>query len=37
VSDSSDQDSGINLRLETELRKLKAGFAITAPMAVFED
>jgi len=32
VSDSPDLDLAANRRLETELRRLKAGFAITAPL-----
>jgi len=34
VSDSSNQKQDVNRRLEGELKKLSAGFAITIPMAV---
>lgn len=34
VTDSPEQDSATNRRLEAALRELHAGFAITAPLAV---
>jgi len=37
VSDSPELDVEANSRLETELRRLKAGFTMTAPLAVSDD
>ena len=37
VSDSPQQNHGVNLRLEARLTELKAGFSISAPMAVLDD
>ncbi len=37
VTDSPDQKLEVNRRLEGELRKLRAGFAITVPMEVGDD
>lgn len=37
VSDSPEQDLEVNRRMEAELRKLKAGFSITAPMQVADE
>jgi hypothetical protein len=34
VSDSPEQDREVNRKLEAELTELKAGFRLTAPMAV---
>ena len=34
VSDSPEQNHEVNARLEAELKELKAGFSLTAPMAV---
>jgi len=34
VSDDPEQDSGVNRRLEAELRRLEVGFSLTAPLAV---
>ena len=36
VSDSPEQNGGINHRLEAELKRLKAEFLMTAPLAVLE-
>ncbi len=37
VSDSPDQESEINRRIEAELTALQAGFSITAPMSIAGD
>jgi hypothetical protein len=37
VSDSPDQDREVNRRLGVALKQLKAGFSLTAPMAVAAD
>lgn len=37
VSDSPEQSRDINGRLETELRKLRVGYSITAPLEVGDD
>jgi hypothetical protein len=37
VSDSPDQDREVNRRLGVALNELKAGFLLTAPMAVADD
>jgi hypothetical protein len=37
VSDTPDQALDINRRVETELRNLEAGFALTVPMAVEDE
>lgn len=34
VSDSPEQDLGVNHRIEAALRDLEAGFSVTSPMAV---
>lgn len=34
VSDSPEQNRGVNRRLEAELKELKMGFSMTAPMSV---
>jgi hypothetical protein len=37
VSDTPDQSREVNRKLEAALKELKAGFSITAPMAVTDD
>lgn len=37
VSDSPDQNREVNRRLEAEVKRLQAGFLITAPLAVADD
>jgi hypothetical protein len=37
VSDSPDQTRGVNRRLESGLERLKAGYSLSAPMAVADD
>jgi hypothetical protein len=37
VSDSPQQDLEVNRRVEAELRDLRAGFSVTAPMAVADE
>lgn len=37
VSDSPDQAGGVNRRLESRLERLKAGYSLSAPMAVSDD
>ena len=37
VSESPDRGLEVNTRLETELKKLRVGFSITAPMSISDD